>query len=143
LPRFAMLASLVPATLAAAALGACKPAGPPPLDPNADAYARQLFEEIRSGASLEADPHLAHELKNPTTEAQINQFRMLIPAEPPRSVELRDSQVTEDSTGVTTRLTDVYHYVDRDLVAQTALFRSPSGVDPVIVGFNLTTSSGG
>jgi hypothetical protein len=121
---------------------ACKPAGPPPLDPNADRFARQLFDEIRTGADLDADAHLAHELKNPTTEEQIDQFRSLIPAEPYRSVELREAEVSEDSTGVTTKLTDVYHYSDKDLVAQTALFRSPAGVNPVIVGFNLTVSGG-
>jgi hypothetical protein len=138
MPRFALFA-----LVAAVALAACKPAGPPPLDPNADAFARQLFDEVRTGADLAADPHLAHELKNPTTEEQITQFRTLIPNEPPRSVELRDSTVTQDSTGATTKLTDVYHYADKDLIAQTALFKSPSGVDPVIVGFNLTVVGGG
>ncbi len=123
-------------------LWACKPAGPPPLDPNADVYARQLFDEIRSGADLDADPHLAHELKNPTTEEEIAQFRAMIPAEPYSSVVLRASTVTTDSTGVTTKLTDVYHYSDKDLIAQTALFKSPAGVDPVIVGFNLTDLGG-
>jgi hypothetical protein len=137
--RFAKLALALGPALG---LLACKPAGPPPLDPNADGYARQFFDEVRTGADLEADPHLAHELKNPTTEDQIAQFRALIPPEPYRSVELRDSQVTQDSTGVTTKLMDVYHYADKDLIAQTALFKSPGGVDPVIVGFNLTASSG-
>ena len=37
----------------------------------------------------------------------------------------------------TTKLTDVYDYGDHVLIAQTALFKSPGGVDPVIVGFNL------
>jgi hypothetical protein len=128
--RFAILA------LAALALAACKPE-PPKLDPDADQIARAFFDEVRTGADLDADPHLAHELKNPTTEEQIGNFRTLIPVEPPHSVELRDSTVSTDSTGTTTKLTDVYHYVDRDLIAQTALFKSPGGVEPVIVGFRV------
>jgi hypothetical protein len=125
-------------------LVACKAAAPTQtLDPNADPIARQFFEEIRAGGDLDADPHLAHELKNPTTEDQIAQFRALIPAEPYRSVELRTFDVKTDSTGVTTKLMDVYNYGDHVLVAQTALFKSPGGVDPVIVGFNLRVGDPG
>jgi hypothetical protein len=32
---------------------------------------------------------------------------------------------------------DVYNYGDHTLVVQTALFKSPGGVDPVIVGFDV------
>jgi len=123
-------------------LAACKPAAPT-LDPTADAIARQFFDEVRTGADLESDPHLAHELKNPTTEDQIAQFRALIPTEPYRSVELRTSDTQTDSTGVTTKLMDVYNYGDHTLVVQTALFKSPGGVDPVIVGFNVRLGDGG
>jgi hypothetical protein len=124
----------------ALALAACQPAAAPV---DADPIARQFYEEVRTGGDLDADPHLAHELKNPTTEDQIARFRALIPVEPPRSIELRSSDVTVDNTGTTTRITEIYHYADRDLLAQTALFKSPSGVDPVIVGFNLTEATGG
>ena len=123
-------------------LAACKPAAPT-LDPTADAIARQFFDEVRTGADLEGDPHLAHELKNPTTEDQIAQFRALIPAEPYRSVELRSSDTTTDSTGVTTKLMDIYNYGDHTLVVQTALFKSPGGVDPVIVGFKVSPGDDG
>jgi hypothetical protein len=123
-------------------LAACKPAAPT-LDPNADAIARQFFDEVRSGGELEDDPHLARELKNPTTEDQIAQFRALIPAEPYRSVELRSFDIKSDSVGVTTRLVDVYNYGDHVLVVQTALFKSPGGVDPVIVGFNVRPGDSG
>ena len=123
-------------------LAACKPAAPA-LDPTADAIARQFFDEVRTGADLDGDPHLARELKNPTTEDQIAQFRALIPAEPYRSVELRSSDTTTDTTGVTTKLMDVYNYGDHVLVVQTALFKSPGGVDPVIVGFNVRPGDSG
>jgi hypothetical protein len=135
--RFAFLA------LATLALAACKPAEAPTPDPEADPIARQFFDEVRSGADLDGDPHLAHELKNPTTYDQIAEFRALIPAETPRSVELRSSDVTVDSTGTTTRIAEIYHYSDRDLLAQTALFKSPSGVEPVIVGFRISETEGG
>ena len=87
--RFAALSLVV---LAAA----CKPAAPT-LDPHAEVIARQFFEEIRNGDDLDADTHLAHELKNPTTEAQIAQFRTLIPQDPPRSIELRTWDAKTDS----------------------------------------------
>ena len=123
-------------------LAGCKPA-PPTLDPEAESFARAFFEEVRSGADLDADIHLAHELKNPTTEAQIAQFRSLIPDEPYQSVELKSWDAKTDNIGTTTRLTQVYHYMDRTLVAQTAFFKSPAGRDPVIVGFNLTEGEPG
>jgi hypothetical protein len=46
--------------------------------------------------------------------------------------------VTDNSTGTTTRLTEAYHYGDQILIAQTALFKSPGGSEPVIVGFKLS-----
>jgi hypothetical protein len=120
---------------------ACKPA-PPTLDPNAEVIARQFFEEVRNGDDLDADPHLAHELKNPTTEAQIAQFRSMIPQDPPRSIELRTWDAKAESIGTTTRLTEAYGYGDHTLIAQFALFKSPSGQEPVIVGFNLSDEPG-
>lgn len=116
------------------ALVACKPAAPT-LDPTADPIAREFFDDVRRGADLDAEPHLAHELKNPTSEEEIAELRSIIPQEPPSLVELKSWNVTTDSTGTTTKLTHLYHYADRVLVVQTALFKSPSGVDPVIVGF--------
>ena len=94
------------------------------------------------GADLDAEPHLAHELKNPTSEAQIAEFRSIIPADAPRLIELKAWDAHEDSTGITTRLTEDYHYGDKVLIVQTALFKSPSGVDPVIVGFQVKESDG-
>jgi hypothetical protein len=133
--RFAVLA------VAVLALTGCKPPAPTTLDPQADPIARAFFDEVRRGADIDADPHLAHELKNPTSEDQIAQFRTLIPTEPPHSVDLKDATFVTDAVGTTTKLTDVYHYSDKDLVVQTALFKSPSGVDPVIVGFQVTAAA--
>lgn len=124
------------------ALTACQPAKPT-LDPNAEPIARAFFDEVRTGADLDADEHLAHELKNPTSEQQLAVFKTLIPVEPPRSVELKSWEVSTDAAGATTKLTELYHYADRTLVAQTALFKSPSGRDPVIIGFNLTEQDQG
>src|SRR5579863_3510768 len=125
------------AVLLVVALAGCTPPAPT-LDPEAEPFAIAFFEEVRTGADLDADIHLAHELKNPTTEAELAQFRALIPTEPYQSVELKTWDAKTDSVGTTTRLTQAYHYMDRTLVAQTAFFKSPSGRDPVIVGFNLT-----
>jgi hypothetical protein len=123
------------------ALGACKPPAPR-LDAAAEPIARAFFDDVARGADLDAEPHLAHELKNPTSEGQIAEFRSIIPADPPRLIELKTWDAHEDSTGVTTRLTESYHYGDKTLVVQTALFKSPSGVDPVIVGFQVKESDG-
>jgi hypothetical protein len=129
--------------LALLALAACKPAEAPQLDPGAEVIARQFYEEVKSGADLNANTHLAHELKNPTSEQQLAMFRSMIPDEPSRSIDLEawDAKTTPD--GTTTRLTIDYGYSDRILVAQTALFKSPGGKDPVIVGFQVTTKPPG
>ncbi|MGH6958202.1 MAG: hypothetical protein ACREEW_16175 [Caulobacteraceae bacterium] len=126
----------------AMALAACKPK-PATLDPAADPIARQFFVEVREGADLDADPHLAHELKNATTEQELAQFRALIPPETPQSVTLQSWQAKTDSSGTTTQLTDLYQYADQALTVETALFKSPDGKEPVIVGFDLHQTSGG
>jgi len=125
----------------ALALAACSPP-PATLDPNAEIIARQFFEDVKNGADLDAEPQVAHELKNPTSEAQIAQFRALIPQEPASSITLRAWDAKTDAVGTTTRLTEAYGYGDHTLVAQFALFKSPSGTQPVIVGFNLTDEPG-
>lgn len=126
------------ATLALAlALAACHPAAPK-LDPSAETIARQFFVEVRDGDNLDADPHLAHELKNPTSETQLTFLRAMIPLQPPRDIDLRTWDAKTDNVGTTTRLTHAYLYADRTLIVQTALFKSPAGREPVIVGFNVT-----
>lgn len=116
---------------------ACKPAPPPSLDPSAEVIARQFYEDVHSGADLNANAHLAHELKNPTSEQQLAMFRAMMPDEPARSISLDTWDAKTDSNGTTTRLTIDYGYGDRTLVAQTALFKSPAGTEPVIVGFQV------
>jgi hypothetical protein len=120
-------------------LAACKPAEAPQLDPSAEVIARQFYEEVKGGADLNADVHMARELKNPTSEEQLALFRSMIPDEPSRSIDLESWDAKTDSSGTTTRLTIDYGYSDRTLVAQTALFKSPGGKDPVIVGFQITS----
>jgi hypothetical protein len=132
--RFAAIFVLV-------ALAACKPAAPT-LDPAAEPIATAFYDEVRRGADLDADPHLAHELKNPTTEAQIAEFKTIIPDDAPAPPVLKSWDVETDGTGTTTRLTHLYRYGDRTLVAQTALFKSPSGIEPVIVGFQVKEGDG-
>jgi len=119
---------------AALMLAGCKPA-PPTLDPNAELICRQFFEDVRNGVDLDAEPQVAHELKNPTSEAQIAAYRAMIPQEPASSITLRSWDATTNSTGTTTRLAVAYGYVGHTLVAHCALFKSPGGRDPVIVGF--------
>jgi hypothetical protein len=131
MPRFAATLALM--LLAAA----CKPTAPPQLDPQAEVIARQFYEDVRSGVDLDANTHLAHELKNPTSEQQLALFRSMMPDEPARSIELESWDAKTDSDGATTRLTIDYGYSDRTLVAQTALFKSPGGTTPVIVGFQV------
>jgi hypothetical protein len=133
LPRFAI-------GLVVLALAACKPPEQK-LDPDTELIARQFFEEVRNGGDFNADAHLAHELKNPTSEEQLALFRSMIPAEPERSIDLQNWDSKTDSTGVTTRLTIAYGYSDRTLIAQTALFKSPGGTDPVIVGFQVSSKA--
>ena len=133
MPRFAI-------ALMALALAACQPPAAT-LDPNAEPIARQFFDEVRTGADLEASPHLAHELKNPTTEEQLAELRSQIPLEPPRSVTLTSWDAKTETIGTTTHLTQAYAYADRTLVVRTAFFKSPNGQDPVIIGFTITSDT--
>lgn len=126
------------AILAVFTLFACHKPGPSPAETTAGPIARAFYEEVRTGADLSGDPNLARELKTPATQDQLSYFRALIPAEAPSSVERRLFDVKTDSTGETTLIVDAYRYSDRTLIAQTALFRSPAGRTPVIVGFNLS-----
>src|SRR5215469_6440219 len=119
---------------AALMLAACKPA-PPTLDPNAEVICRQFFEDVKNGVDLDAEPQVAHELKNPTSEAQLAADRAMIPAEPASSITLQSWDATANSVGVTTRLTLAYGYAGHTLIVRCALFKSPSGKEPVIVGF--------
>jgi hypothetical protein len=114
----------------------------PAPDKSAEPIARSFYDEVHTGADLTADPHVAHELKNDTSTQQLAAFREMIPAEAPQSIETRAYDVVANSTGVTTHITDAYRYADRTLIAQTALFKSPSGRSPVIVGFNLSMEAG-
>jgi hypothetical protein len=82
---------------------------------------------------------MARELKNPTSEEQLALFRSMIPDETARSIDLESWDAKTDAAGTTTRLTINYGYSDRTLVAQTALFKSPGGTAPVIVGFQITS----
>ena len=120
-------------------LGACALPGP---DKSAEPFARAFYDEVRAGADLTDDPQVARELKNDTSTQQLATFREMIPAEAPRSIETRAYDVVVNSTGTTTHITDAYRYSDRTLIAQTALFKSPSGRSPVIVGFNLSMEAG-
>jgi len=121
------------------ALAACAPAAAPQLDPSAEVIARQFYEEVGSGGDLNTDEHMARELKNPTSEEQLALFRSMIPDETARSIDLESWDAKTDAAGTTTRLTINYGYSDRTLVAQTALFKSPGGTEPVIVGFQITS----
>ncbi|HZZ89319.1 MAG TPA: hypothetical protein VFE13_13400 [Caulobacteraceae bacterium] len=128
--------------LLALAASACKPAAPAAqLDPSAEVIARQFYEDVRAGADLSANVHLAHELKNPTSAEQLALFRGLIPDEPARSIQLESWDAKTESIGTTTRLTIDYGYGDRTVVAQTALFKSPGGQEPVIVGFQVSSKA--
>jgi hypothetical protein len=135
MPRFATLAV---ALVVALTLAACQPPAAPTLDRQAPPIAHQFFDEVRGGADLSLDPHLAHELKNPTTEEQISQFRGMIPSEPPTAIDLKKWDTKTDGSGDTTQLTELYHYTGQTLMVQTALFKSPGGTEPVIVGFRVS-----
>ncbi|MFI4974636.1 MAG: hypothetical protein ACHP84_08880 [Caulobacterales bacterium] len=110
----------------------------PTVDKQSDAIARHVYDEVRTGADVDADPNVAHELKNPTTAMELNAMRGLIPAGDPKKVENRAISVNVTSVGTTTHLTHAYVYDDRTVYAYTTLFKSPGGKTPVVVGFNLT-----
>lgn len=116
------------------ALAACSL---PAADKQSDGEARALYEEIRTGADLSKDTHLADELRTPEALAQLAAVKSLIPEGAPTKVENRGWNYSTNTDGSNATLTHAYVYKDHTVIAETVLQKPPGGADWKIAGFHV------
>jgi hypothetical protein len=118
----------------ALALAACSL---PTVDKDADAAARGLYDEIRTGADISKDPRLGAELRNPEALAQLAEVRAHIPTAAPTKVENRSYEFNTTTSGSTASLTHAYEYPGGTVLADTTLQKAPGQKTWSIVGFHV------
>lgn len=126
--------ALFPAALvAAASLSACSL---PSVDKEADGKARALYEQIRTGADLSANPDLAGDLKAPGTLSQLAAIRSALPDGAPTAVATRGWNLNTGTGGTTASVVHAYSYPSTTVLAETVLAK---GKDRVwkITGFHV------
>lgn len=134
-----MLRRLAAAALALA-LAACSL---PTLDKQADAAARQLFDEIRTGAELSKDANLAAPLRTPQAIAQLAEIREHIPAGAPTKVVNRSFNFTVNNGQSTANLVHAYEYPGGTVVADTVLQKAMGQKAWQVVGFHVSVEPKG
>lgn len=120
--------------LACLALAACSL---PTIDKQADAEARTLYEQIRTGADLAANPNLAPDLRQPATLAQLAAVRASLPPGAPTSAASRSWSINAGTGGTQAVLVHAYSYPGQTVLAQTVLRKDKAGAW-LIVGFHVT-----
>ena len=127
--RWTFLASAI----AFVALAACSL---PTIDKAADAKARGLYEQIRTGADLSQSPDLAPDLKTPAALAQLATVKAMLPPGAPTAAVNRSWSVNAGTGGTTAILVHAYSYPTQTVVAQTVLAKA--GGAWLITGFHVT-----
>lgn len=119
--------------VAAATLGACSL---PTADKEADAKARALYEQIRTGAELSANADLAPDLRTPEALAQLAAVKGALPAGTPTAVANRSWSLSAGTGGTKATLIHAYSYPAATVVAETVLAK---GDDKLwkITGFHI------
>jgi len=128
-------AAAVAAVLAFGTLGACSL---PAADKESDADARQLYEEIRTGADLSQDPHLADFLKTPEHLAELAAWKSMLPLGAPDKVENRSWNYNATNEGSVATLTHAYVYKSNTVFAETVLRKGPGEKTWTIAGFHIS-----
>jgi hypothetical protein len=116
-------------------LGACSL---PAADKESDADARQLYEEIRTGADLSQDPHLADFLKTPDHLAELAAWKSMLPPGSPDKIENRSWNYNATTEGSVATLTHAYVYKDNTVFAETVLRKGPGEKAWTIAGFHIS-----
>ncbi len=123
------------AVIAAASLGACSL---PAADRQSDADARQLYDEIRTGADLSKDANLAEELKTPQRLSELAAVKSLLPPGEPTKVENRSWSYNSTTDGALATLVHAYIYNGHTVLAETVLRKGPGAKTWTIAGFHIT-----
>ena len=125
--------AVFPAIVLAASVSAC---GMLKVDPVADVKARGLYEQIRTGADLSANPDLGPDLKTPAALGQLAAIRAQLPPGAPTAVANRSWSFNSTNGRTTASLVHAYSYPQATVLTETILAK---GKDKVwmITGFHL------
>ncbi len=110
--------------LACLALAACSL---PTVDKVADAKARALYEQVRTGADLSANPDLSPDLRKPEVLAQLAAVNAMLPPGAPTAAVNRSWSINAGTGGTTAVLVHAYSYASQTVLAQTVLAKGKSG----------------
>jgi hypothetical protein len=127
------------AAVAAALVSACSL---PTVDKEADARARALFEQIRTGADLSANADLAGDLRTPEALAQLAKVRAALPAGAPTAVANRSWSLSAGTGGTKATLVHAYSYPSATVVAETVLAKGDDRLWK-ITGFHVRLAAPG
>jgi hypothetical protein len=124
-----------------AALGACSL---PVIDKDADVAAKALYDEVRTGAPLSADPHAGPLLTSPAATELLKPFPSELPPGVPKSVISTGwSFNTTTATGTVATLSYRYDYDGGLAVFITDVLRKPPGQTSwTITGFTIEMAKG-
>ncbi|HEX7761933.1 MAG TPA: hypothetical protein VF459_20665 [Caulobacteraceae bacterium] len=128
--RFSAVLALV-----AFSLGACSL---PAADKQSDAEARQLYQEIRTGADLSQDANLDESLKTPERLAELAGVKALLPPGEPTKVENRAWNFQSTTAGSVATLVHAYIYAKQTVLAETVLRKGSGDKAWSIAGFHVT-----
>lgn len=124
---------LIAAVASSALLSAC---GLAKVDKEADAKARALYEQVRTGADLSANADLAPDLKTPPALAQLAGVRLSLPEGAPTTTATRSWNISINNGATTAAVVHAYSYPASTVLAETILAK---GADKTwkITGFHV------
>jgi len=126
--------TLLAMTTACLAVAACSL---PTVDKAADAKARALYEQIRTGADLAANTDLSADLRKPEMLAQLAAVKASLPEGAPTAAVNRSWTINAGTGGTNAVLVHAYSYPSQTVLAQTVLAKGKGGVWQ-ITGFHVT-----
>ena len=109
----------------------------PTVDKAADAKARALYEQIRTGADLAANTDLSADLRKPEMLAQLAAVKASLPEGAPTAAVNRSWSINAGTGGTNAVLVHAYSYPSQTVLAQTVLAKGKGGVWRII-GFHVT-----
>lgn len=118
-----MRAIVIAAVASSALLSACSL---PKVDKEADAKARALYEQIRTGADLSANTDLAPDLTAPAALAQLAGVRLSLPEGAPTAVAARGWNLSIHNGATSAAVVHAYSYPARTVLAETVLTKDAS-----------------
>ena len=116
------------------ALAACSL---PTMDKAADAKARALYEQIRTGADLSQDADLSPALRTPESLAALAAVKASLPEGAPTAAVTRSWSINAGTGGTNAVLVHAYSYPSQTVLAETVLAKSKVG-GWEITGFHVT-----